>query len=120
VSDSIDWEVIEAADKWLDGEVSQKYKDQPLAQDWARVSKVAEELGEAISLLISSTGQNPRKEQNKPSSAVDRSEMLMEIGDIVMTGLLCIQHFTKDREGTQKVIDRQMDKMRSRIPEGYR
>lgn len=59
--DTIDWQTIRDADEWLDGSVSHYYKLEPLAQDWARVAKVSEEVGEAIAELIAATGQNPRK-----------------------------------------------------------
>src|SRR5258707_14829877 len=48
-------------DTWLDDNVSQSYKNEPLAQDWARISKVSEELGEAVNAFVGTTGQNPRK-----------------------------------------------------------
>ena len=42
-SDTIDWGTVEFLDNWLDTAVADIYKDQPLAQDWARVAKVTEE-----------------------------------------------------------------------------
>ena len=53
--------IVEWMDNDLDGAVAEKYKGQPLAQDWARVAKLSEEVGEAIDALIGITGQNPRK-----------------------------------------------------------
>ena len=41
----IDEKVVERFDAWLDAKVSDIYKDQPLAQDWARVAKISEEAG---------------------------------------------------------------------------
>jgi hypothetical protein len=49
--DTIDWQSIRDIDAWLDRAVSGMYTDQPLAQDWARLSKVAEELSEALEEL---------------------------------------------------------------------
>lgn len=77
-------------DEWLDGYVSQEYRDQPLAQDWARISKVIEELGEAINELILLTGQNPRKARTE-----DDTQLLNELADVVLTGMLAMLHFTK-------------------------
>src|SRR5450755_5196821 len=68
---------ITAVDRWLDANCSEDYKSQPLAQDWARVSKMIEELGEAISEIILFTGQNPRK----PRDLTARARMLKEIAD---------------------------------------
>ena len=79
----------------LDEHVSQPYKDQPLAQDWARVAKAAEEVGEAINALIGYTGQNPRKGvHGSPDN------LLAELSDGALTCVYAIQHFTKDAEAT--------------------
>jgi len=86
-------------DVWLDANVSQLYKDEPLAQDWARVSKIIEEIGEAIAELIGFTGQNPRKGHSGSPDA-----MLNEIADVVITGILGIQHFTKYDGATIELI----------------
>jgi hypothetical protein len=53
-------EMIRDVDLWLDSDVSPVYKEQPLAQDWARICKETEEKGESIAELILATGQNPR------------------------------------------------------------
>jgi len=52
LADCIAW-----MDADLDEHVSQIYKEQPLAQDWARVAKASEEVGEAIDALIGYTGR---------------------------------------------------------------
>jgi hypothetical protein len=92
-------------DHWLDESVSAKYKQQPLAQDWARISKVSEELGEAIDEFILTTGQNPRK----PAS--DRMpQVLSEMADVAITAILCIQHFTKSESETGAIL---VDKVRA-------
>jgi len=103
--------IIEKADAWLDEGVAQAYKDQPLAQDWARVCKVIEELGEAIAELILWTGQNPRK--GTDPDAEDR--LLKELADVVMTGALAMQHFTKDVSRTQEILWASQAKLDSRI-----
>lgn len=78
-------------DEWLDDQVSQRYKDQPLAQDWARISKVAEELGEATSAFILATGQNPRKGEGG-----DMLLVIDELADTAITAMLAMMHFMKD------------------------
>jgi NTP pyrophosphatase (non-canonical NTP hydrolase) len=87
--------IIEWMDADLDGEVPERYRDQPLAQDWARVAKVTEEAGEAIDALIGMTGQNPRKGEYGT-----RDDLLTELADVALTGLYAIQHFTKDADDT--------------------
>lgn len=94
-------EGIRIADIWLDETVSQEYKNQPLAQHWARVAKTKEEKGEAIEELILWTGQNPRKPVN--SAAYDR--MLSELADTALTAMLAIQHFTKDGSETDGYLN---------------
>lgn len=91
---------IERLDVWLDANVSEAYKAQPLAQDWARITKVAEELGEAIQAFIGYTGQNPRK-----GFQGSKTDMLNEMADVIITGQLCIQHFTKDARSTEFIIN---------------
>jgi hypothetical protein len=41
----INWDDIAEFDQYLDALVSAEYLEQPLAQDWARVTKVCEESG---------------------------------------------------------------------------
>jgi hypothetical protein len=91
--------LVEWMDTDLDGEVADTYKGQPLAQDWARVAKVAEEAGEAVDALIGVTGQNPRKGHY---GSVD--DLLTELADVALTGLYAIQLFTKNGEHTIAVL----------------
>jgi len=111
----INWTTVRRADIWLDEAVSADYINQPLAQDWARVAKMSEEIGEAIAELISMTGQNPRKPRD-PEAYV---KFLKEMGDAVVTGILGIQHFTKDTEFTSEVINAAITKLAGRIPDRY-
>jgi hypothetical protein len=97
--DSIDWQIIRYVDNWLDEELPNHYKDQPLAQDWARIAKVIEELGEAIAAMIGATEQNPRK-----GVTHHRDDILKELMDVVMTGILAVQHFTKDTNATREIL----------------
>jgi NTP pyrophosphatase (non-canonical NTP hydrolase) len=120
-------DIIETVDAWLDGPaLAEPYRKQPLAQHWARVAKLAEELGElheaaghtelsaasqkrlagctmaigrAVSALIACTGQNPRK---GISGTTD--EMLDELADVVCCGMFAIQHFTKNAELTADFV----------------
>lgn len=103
---------ISAIDEWLDAYVCDLYKHQPMAQDWARISKVIEELGETISEMILFTGQNPRK--TRDPNAKDR--MLKELADVVCTGTLAIQHFTKDETITLAIIAANWSKIHGRVP----
>lgn len=109
--DTIDWQAITLIDRWLDQQVGQLYKEQPLAQDWARVGKVIEELGEAIKELILYTGQNPRKGIH-PEAHLN---MLMELADTVATGILAIQHFTKDGWTTRAIIQEKISFIERRM-----
>lgn len=99
-----DREIITALDLYLDKEVSQMYKDQPLAQDWARLSKIGEELGEAIQAFIGATGQNPRKGIVNSEDDVDE-----ELVDVMLTALLCLQHRTKDIQVTENIIQERLE-----------
>lgn len=107
LSDSL----IELIDNWLDEGVAEKYKDQPMAQDWARVSKIAEEVGEAIAELILATGQNPRKGHHPEHM----TNLMQELADVVMTGILAIQHFTKDIELTRNLLQIKLDRIAERV-----
>jgi hypothetical protein len=101
------WPQIKAVDEWLDAGVADHFKDQPLAQDWARVAKIAEEAGEAIAELILSTGQNPRKPLDSEAGA----RMLHEMADVALTAILGIQHFTKDVGATRRIVERRMERI---------
>jgi NTP pyrophosphatase (non-canonical NTP hydrolase) len=94
-------DIIEYIDTSLDRGVSDLYREQPLAQDWARVSKVLEEAGEAVDALIGVTGQNPRK---GPYGTAE--DLLDELADVALTGLYAIQHFTKDRTVLDRLLAR--------------
>jgi NTP pyrophosphatase (non-canonical NTP hydrolase) len=109
--DSIDWQTIRLVDEWLDGAVADEYKDQPLAQDWARLSKVSEELGEATQAFIGYTGQNPRKGVTN-----GLNEVLEELADVVMTGLLAMQHFTKQDAAVRELLRAKQRKLYNRVP----
>ena len=86
-------------DQLIDDGAGLEYKEQPLAQDWARVGKVIEELGETVGNLIGYTAQNHRKGEYS-----SQDEMLIEMCDVLITALLGIQHFTKDEVITMHYI----------------
>jgi hypothetical protein len=109
----IDKSIVTEVDEILDRLVSTQYKDQPLAQDWARVAKIQEETGEAIAELILATGQNPRKPQDNHA----RERLLCELADTAMTAVYAIQHFTKDVAATEEYMTRAQTKHHSRLTE---
>jgi NTP pyrophosphatase (non-canonical NTP hydrolase) len=109
--DTFDWWSISKIDRWLDSAVSDTYIHQPLAQDWARVGKVIEELGEVIRALIGFTGQNPRK-----GITHSRQEMLDELADTAITGILGMQHFTKDASETRQILQEKLKAIENRVP----
>ena len=107
---ALDWSAVEKIDAWLDREVAETYKGQPLGQDWARVAKAGEELaeaieamndgqpsaqdwarvaeigaaiGRAIDALIGATGQNPRKDFYS-----DPMALYGELADVACTAIL--------------------------------
>jgi hypothetical protein len=108
---SIDWLAIHAIDRWLDSAVSEEYIRQPMAQDWARISKVGEEYGEAVQAFIGYTGQNPRK-----GVINSREEVLEELADTALTAILAIQHFTKNTALTKEIIRNKVKKIEKRVP----
>ena len=94
---------IATLDAWLDQFVSAEYKRQPLAQDWARISKISEELGEVTDAFIGVTAQNPRKGEYGSMNDVQD-----ELVDVAITALLALHHFTKSEAVTTRVIDDRM------------
>jgi hypothetical protein len=104
--------IVVKVSEWLDREVAPEYRQQPMAQDWARVSKIQEELGEATAELILYTGQNPRKGKHP-----ERKEfMLKELGDVALTAIFAIQHFTNEIEMTREILIQQQIKIERRVP----
>lgn len=105
--------LVEQIDTHLDRDVSAVYKDQPLAQDWARVAKAGEEAGEAVDALIAWTGQNPRKPQRNEAYG----ELLNELADTALTGIYAMQHFTKDVDETARVLRERLALHHARLVE---
>ena len=91
LEDTIDWQIARDLSNWLDDNVSEVYQNQPLAQNWARIAKVQEELGEAIAEFISWTGQNPRK----PSDPDAKMKLMTELADTALTAIYAMVHFSE-------------------------
>lgn len=108
----IDYQLVKEVDEWLDRDCGRLYHEQPLAQDWARVAKMSEELGEAIAELILATCQNPRK----PLDPEAKTRLLAELADAALTGVYAIQHFTKNVDETARILSIAQSKHDSRIP----
>jgi NTP pyrophosphatase (non-canonical NTP hydrolase) len=102
----IDFKQVERFDQHLDAKCAVTYKEQPLAQDWARVAKIAEEAGEAVDALIGMTGQNPRK-----GYYAEGADLLDELADAAFTAVYAIQHFTKDIAVTRRALERHQEKV---------
>jgi hypothetical protein len=113
--DTIDLQIIDRVDSWLDGAVASEYQLQPLAQDWARISKVAEELGEVIQAFIGYTGQNPRK-----GKINEKADVVNELADVAMTAILAIQHMTKNTSETRDILMAKQRAVYERVPAEYR
>jgi NTP pyrophosphatase (non-canonical NTP hydrolase) len=111
--DTFDWQALTEVDRWLDNDVPGEYREQPLAQDWARISKVIEELGEAVNAMIGFTGQNPRK-----GTTHTRDDMLYELADVTMTSVLAILHFTKNDAEAREILRRKQEFIYRRMRDG--
>lgn len=70
--------------RWIDE--GNRYRD-PEAVLWGRVSKIAEEHGEAVAALIGFTGQNPRK-----GFTHSRADVIEELLDVAVTALGAVEH----------------------------
>ena len=108
--DPIIWPVIEAYDEWLDSQVGPEYRLQPLARDITRITKLYEETSEALNALGGVTGENPRK-----TSDASMADVLDELADVFFTAALAIQHFTKDRLDTARIIRNGMKRLEERL-----
>jgi hypothetical protein len=89
--------------EWIDDNAPPHYAFNPMAQDWARISKLAEEVGEAISAFIGATGQNPRK-----GFSNDMTDVYDEIVDVIITGVCALSHFTKDVHQTKAIVEQRL------------
>ena len=103
---------VEAVDAHIDANTGPDYLAQPLARDWARVTKVCEEAGEVWKALSKYTGENPRK-----GKCGTLEELLDELGDTASAAVCAIQHLTKDTARTWEVVSAALDKAVHRISE---
>jgi len=101
---------ISEIDAWLDEGVDLGYKEQPLAQHWARVAKVVEEAGEAVDALIGLTAQNPRK-----GFYASEDDLLGELADVAFTAIFAMQHFTKDSARTLAILESKLSYIHARL-----
>lgn len=109
-----DMDRIADIDQWLDEETGIEYKEQPLAQDLARVCKVQEEEGEAIEAFLGMTGANPRK-----GISATRDDLLKELADRALTTIYAINHFTKDPRLTANIIEETLKRHQYRMSKYY-
>jgi NTP pyrophosphatase (non-canonical NTP hydrolase) len=105
-------DAVQAVDAHIDANTGPDYQAQPLARDWARVTKVCEEAGEVWRALSKYTGENPRK-----GKCGTLEELLDELGDTASAAICAIQHLTKDTDATWAVVSAALDKAVSRISE---
>lgn len=103
-------DAVETVDAFLDSHRSPDYLAQPLANDWARVTKVCEEAGEVWKALSKRTGENYRK-----GVCATEDELLGELGDCVSAAMLGIQHRTKDTAVTWAVVSAAFRKASQRV-----
>jgi len=104
------FEAVAKVDAHLDASATGPYAAQPLAQSWARVTKVCEESGEVWQEWSRFTGENPRK--GRCGSLAD---VLTELGDTVSAGLCAIQHLTKDAARTEEIVRAALAKAVGRV-----
>jgi hypothetical protein len=103
-------QAVELVDAHLDSSASPDYQAQPLAQDWARITKPCEEAGEVWKELSRLTGENVRK-----GKCGSRAELLAELGDTASAAICAIQHITKDTDAAWAVVSAALIKARTRV-----
>jgi phosphoribosyl-ATP pyrophosphohydrolase len=103
-------QAVAVIDDYLDSHRNPEYIEQPLANDWARVTKICEEAGEVWLALSKRTGENYRK-----GVCGSEEELLGELADCVSAALCGIQHRTKDIAATWAVVSSAFLKARDRI-----
>lgn len=96
---------------WIEEGLGMPYETQPLAAHWARLAKVAEEVGEVMEAAITWTGANPRKQQRSEAFF----EMLDELCDVIVTTLLAILHFDMDAESVFDLLWTRVDFLHARM-----
>lgn len=106
MTDTINWKAARVLSDWLDAlddptALPAEYRG-TAAQDWARVAKTAEEVGEAISAYIGTTGQNRRKGYSNKWE-----HLYEELADVVLTGVYALHHFLDDDVVREVIANRQ-------------
>lgn len=89
---------VAAMSEWVDSSPENRKRD-PEALLWGRVSKVAEEHGEAIDVLIGLTGQNPRKGFHGGTD-----ELIKELLDTATSALGAVEHITGNRGDSLQLL----------------
>jgi NTP pyrophosphatase (non-canonical NTP hydrolase) len=103
-------EAVEFVNASIDASAAPAYQAQPLAQRWARVTKVCEESGEVWRAFSKLTGENPRK-----GVCGTWEELLGELGDCVSAALCAIQHETQDTKATWAIVSAALLKAANRV-----
>jgi NTP pyrophosphatase (non-canonical NTP hydrolase) len=104
--------MIREVDAHCDASRAPAFSQQPLAADWARITKVCEEAGEVWEALSKATGENPRKGTGSWDTVLE------ELGDVFSASVCAIQHVTKDERRTLGVMMAALRKAHLRISEG--
>lgn len=90
-------EALVELSRWID---EYNVGKDPVAQTWARISKVGEEFGEVISAYIGVTNQNPRK---GAYSTMD--DVVKELLDCALTAMCAVVHLTGDMHAMEALRD---------------
>lgn len=106
------YKAVTVLDAYIDEEAPAVYKHNPLAQDWGRIAKLMEEVGEVADAYIGATGQNPRK-----GIYGSMDDVLKELADVAFTAICAIQHFTKNPTQTKDTMERRARELKGRIPQ---
>jgi hypothetical protein len=128
LEDTIDWQAIQRVNDWLDSAVPEHYRG-TLAQDWARISKIGEEIGEAteaiaainvpfgraISAFIGATGQNPRKGVTNGMEEVSE-----ELADTALTAIFAMYHFAGNAGEVRRILREKQKKIYQRMLEAQK
>ncbi|HET9893737.1 MAG TPA: hypothetical protein VFQ44_02275 [Streptosporangiaceae bacterium] len=101
---------VEVIDAYLDSHRNPEFLEQPLANDWARITKVCEESGEVWKELSGLTGENYRK-----GICGTEEKLLGELADCVASAMCAIQHRTKDIGKTWAVVSAAFAKAMQRL-----
>jgi hypothetical protein len=105
-------EIVSVCDAHYDDSAPPRYRDDPMANRWRRVTKVCEESGEVWKALSDWTGENPRK-----GVCGTREETLAELADCISAGMCGIQSVTKDAAETWAIVSAAFLKARRRVAE---